>query len=517
MTGGETDQAARPTPAGRLSPTDAGFAGLALAASFALQFRFPQLIGSDGYFHVRAAERILAGDRAMPWLPASVFADGWVDHQLLFHGLMAPFAWLLPGAVAAKAAAATFAAVAAFVLWRLLRRERCPAPALFALAPAGLSWLFLLRMQMPRTQSLSLALLLLALGALAGQRHRTLAGVAFLYAWTYHVSLILLPVALLHAAVVWIRAPEERRTAWRGPAAAAAGLAAGFTLHPHFPRTWRFLWQHVVLKVANRSELPVGLEWGDGGLHAFVGLQGQAWTIAGGGLLVLALAVVLLARTKRISHLAMTVSMLAAGSTGAVLLGTKFVEYSIPLSVLALALALRDHGLPAAARSRWIRAGAGGLVALLLLASAGSVTRRVPLTEPDPQELAAAMDFLRTRAGPGEPIFHFHWNDFPELVFHGPEFTYVVGLDPHFLYLHDAERWRLFEALGAAYGQRRSTAIRQRFGARWAVLRLPHPGAREALASDPGLRPVFDDATHAVVYLVCDGDCGDSAPEDPGP
>jgi hypothetical protein len=516
MTVGETDQTAMPTPAGRLDVRDAGFAGFALAASFALQFRFPQLIGSDGYFHVRAAERVLAGDRAMPWMPGSVFADGWVDHQLLFHGLMAPFAWLLPGAVAAKAAAATFAAVAIFALWRLLRSQACPLPALFALLPAGLSWLFLLRLEMPRTQSLSLALLLLGLGALASERHRALAVVGFLYAWTYHVSLVLLPVSLLYAAVVWIRSPERPRSVWMGPAAAGLGLAAGFTLHPHSPRTWRFLWQHVVQKVANRDALPVGLEWGDGGLHAFVGLDG-GWTIASGGLVALLLAAGLLARSAKRSDLALAVALLAGGATAAVLLGTKFVEYSVPLSVLALGLALRDHGQPSWLRAPAARVVAGAIVGVLLLLAGRSVVQRVPEAEPDPQELAAAMAFLRGHAEPDELVFHFHWNDFPELVFHGPEFRYIVGLDPHFLYLHDPERWRLFEALGAAYDGRRSSAIRGEFGARWAVLRLPHPGARQALASDPGLRPVFDDGANAVVYRVCDGACGVTNPEGPGP
>jgi len=490
-------------PARGYDRSDLAFGGLALAASQALQFSFPQLIGSDGYFHVRAAARLL--DPAdVPWLPYSVFADGWVDHQLLFHALMAPFAWLLPGAVTAQAAAGTFAAAAAFALWRVLRTRGCPAPALFALAPAGLSWLFLLRMEMPRTQSLSLALLVLGLGALDDRHHRRLALLAFLYAWTYHVSLVLLPVALLFGGISWLRRSSREGSAWKGPASAAAGLAAGFVVHPHSPRTLRFLWQHVVQKVANRDALPVGLEWKDGGLHALVG---SGWTIGLGGLVALVVAAALLGRSERRSDLTITVLVVASGATAGVLLGTKFVEYSVPLSVLALALALRDHGLPSGAWLRGATAVAALVLAVGLVLSGRSVQQKVEATEPMPHELERALAALRQHAGPGETVFHFHWNDFPELVFHGPEFRYVAGLDPHFLYLHDPERWRLFEAIGAAYDGRRSEAIRRVFGARWAVLRLPHPGAREALASDAGLEPLFDDGVHAVVYRVCDGPC----------
>ena len=115
---------------------DAVFLAVAVLGSAALQFSFPQLIGSDGFFHLRMAERVLTGE--MPWMPGSIFDEGWVDHQLLFHLLLAPFAWLLPGVPGAKAAAATFAAIAAFACYRLMLAERSPAPLLYALLPAAL-------------------------------------------------------------------------------------------------------------------------------------------------------------------------------------------------------------------------------------------------------------------------------------------------------------------------------------------------------------------------------------------
>lgn len=503
-------------PAGtapRLDSRDLAFLGIALLASLSLQFQFRELVGTDGYFHIRAAGRVFAGGDAMPWLPYSVFDDGWVDHQLLLHVAMAPFAWLLNGAVAAKTSAACFAATAAFALWRLLRAQGCPAPSFFALLPAGLSWLLLLRLEMPRAQALSLALLLAGIGELAAGRLRRAAAVAFLYAWTYHVSLVLLPVAVVVAAVGAVRRKGTARLAWKGPAAVAAGLAAGFTLHPHFPRTWRFLWQHVVLKVANSGDLPVGLEWTDGSWRAFLGLHDLRFSVAGGGLVALVLACVLLRRAGgNRSDLAIAAALLAGVANLGVLRGTKAVEYSIPLSVLALALAARDAGIGAGFARPGVRAAGALLLAGLLALSGNAVARKVPLTEPGPDDLAGAAAFLRLHARPGETIFHFHWNDFPELVFHAPEFAYVVGLDPHFLFLRDPPRWRLYESLGGAYAGRRSEAIARGFGARWAVLRLPHPGAREALAADPGLLPLFDDGDNAVVYLVCEDACSPPGP-----
>jgi len=48
-----------------------------LTGSFLLQFSFAELDGVDGFFHIRAADRLLDGLRGeMPWMPLSVFGDG---------------------------------------------------------------------------------------------------------------------------------------------------------------------------------------------------------------------------------------------------------------------------------------------------------------------------------------------------------------------------------------------------------------------------------------------------------
>jgi hypothetical protein len=478
---------------------------LLLAASLAVQFLFPQLIDSDGFFHIRMAERVLSGE--MPWMPLSVFRHGWVDHQFLFHVLLWPFVAALPGGVvAAKLAAACFAALAAFAMERFLRSRGAPAPLLFAALPFALSWLFFLRMEMPRAQSLSLALLLATVAAMDAGRWRRLFALSWVFVWTYHVAFGLLPVALLHAGLRW-RDGARGRSLLAGPAAVAGGLLAGLLVHPQSPRTLRFAWQHVVLKVWNREALPVGLEWTDGSL-------GQLLSRGGGGAAALAIAALLLARTApgRRSSLALLLAVLAAGASALACVGTKFIEYQVPFSTLALALALRDHGIPERFQALVLRSlpasrlrhWAGAALLLLLAASGSRLASAVERTEPDPWRLAPLARELRRHASPGASVFHFSWNDLPELVFHAPEYRYVVGLDPHFLALEDPELWRVYEGLGGAWGPDRATPIRERFGAGWAVLVLPWPGAREALAADPGLLPVWEDGS-AILYRVAPG------------
>jgi hypothetical protein len=87
------------------------------------------------------------------------------------------------------------------------------------------------------------------------------------------------------------------------------------------------------------------------------------------------------------------------------------------------------------------------------------------------------------------------------LVFHGPEYRYIAGLDPHFLALHDADLWDLYAKLERGWGTNPSKPIHARFAAKWVVLVLPHDGAEALLSGDPGLRVLHRDPS-AIVYAV---------------
>lgn len=475
---------------------------LTLVLSLGVQFSFPQLIGSDGFFHLRVAQDPLG---EMPWMPRSVFGGGWVDHQLLFHVLMAPFAWLIEGIAAAKASAAFFAALALTACFRFLRQEGTPAAAFFALLPAAVSWLFVLRMEMPRTQALSLLFVVLALSALQRGTPMLLFALSWAYMASYHVALLLLPIALLHTLLR--RKFEGAKTGdWRAVTAVFAGLLAGLSIHPHSPRTFGFLKQHVIDKVANREALPVGGEWVDGLIPLLGGglAEGELSRFVGfsaGPCILLALAVLLWVRAgARRSPEGLLLLLLAGGACLGLLAGSKAIEYAAPLSALALGLAVRDGGL---GRSRPVALSLGaGLVLLLLVGASGLKVRdAVRVTEPPPDRFAAALDFLRDQASPQETIYHFDWGDFPELVWHAPEFRYIVGLDPHFLQLEEPGLWTHYDRMASCFHANPSVYIYEFFEARWALVSLPWPGARQCMAGDPRMELIFE-SPGALLYRV---------------
>lgn len=475
-----------------------------LVASTCLQFSFPHLIGSDGFFHLRMAQSPFG---EMPWMPQSIFGAGWVDHQFLFHLLMTPFTWFIPGLAAGKAGAAFFAALALTACYRFLQQEEVPGAALFALLPFGASWVFGLRMEMPRSQSVGLLFLVLGLIALRRGRPLLLFVLSWAFMASYHVAIVAFPIALLHTAVV---GRSRGRFNPVPSAAVAGGIVAGLAIHPHSPRTFTFLWQHVIQKVGNVERLPVGGEWRDG-ILSLLDTPGQAdgllhevgriASFSGGPLLLLAGAgLSLYLAGGRRSPEAVLLLLLGAGACAGLFAGSKAVEYAAPFSALALALALRDLA-PSWLQSRPVRARLGVTLAALLFLQGSWLRASVISTEEPPDRFAPAAEFLRTEASPGDVIYHFDWGDFPELVWHAPEFRYIVGLDPHFLQLESPQLWDRYAALAVCSYTNPSKPIRTVFGARWALVSLPWRGAEGCMMQDPNMKLVFR-SDGALVYRV---------------
>ena len=106
------------------------FVFLTFFISLALvQFSTPNLADNDGYYHIKFAIQFAAIMRAQgltpgfPWLPQTILnAREYYEHHFLLHVAMIPFTFgdLRLGA---KWAAVSFASLAFFMLWWMLRRR----------------------------------------------------------------------------------------------------------------------------------------------------------------------------------------------------------------------------------------------------------------------------------------------------------------------------------------------------------------------------------------------------------
>jgi hypothetical protein len=163
---------------------------LALFVTFltAVQFATPDLAGNDGYYHIKMADlmRTRGLTPVFNWLPLTVLnAEEFVDHHFLYHVLLVPFT-LGDLRVGAKVASVTFPALTFLAVWWLLRGQKAPYAGLWSLGLLVVSEAFIYRMSMPRAQSLSLLVLVLALHWLLTGQHRRLTALGFVYVWLYN-------------------------------------------------------------------------------------------------------------------------------------------------------------------------------------------------------------------------------------------------------------------------------------------------------------------------------------------
>ena len=457
-----------------LARTGIAVALMCLVYFSVLQAMDPRLADYDSWFHIRYAWLLRQHGPWMdfPWMPHSFFADGFVDHQWLYHVLLVPFTFVEDLRVGAKASAVALSSLAVTAFSVVLHRRGVRWPVLWAVVLLAGSRFLTVRLMMPRTQALSLAFLLLGWLMATEKNIRGLGIVGFLYGWSYHVSAMLGPTAL-----ATVLPPQDSPWRARITLVAVAGVAivAGLLFTPHFPRSAEYFFLHVVEKVANERQLEVGAEWFP--IQSRLLLQHTAPALAVG---VAAIGAALFkgvkARTDTLSALILTL-----GWCGLSMWSQKWIEVAVPFGLLFAALLWRDVGLS----PKWLL-----WAPLIAVWNGAQAVDHVQTTVPAHDRLAKVGAALA--ADPG-PVFHPDWTDFSELFYYAPTCTYTVGLDPTFLAASDPARYKLMDAILKGKVPDISGAVSAGWGAKWVV--LTDPSLAAVAAQDPGLTLALEDGS----------------------
>lgn len=126
------------------------------------------------------------------------------------------------------------------------------------MALLGISDAFLYRMSITRAQSLSLAILAIALAWMLEGKYKHLAVLSFVYVWAYDAFPLMLSLVVLHMLAV---AMIERRLEYRLLLWAGIGIALGVIINPYFPANLVFTYRHLLPKLVEATSVSVGNEW----------------------------------------------------------------------------------------------------------------------------------------------------------------------------------------------------------------------------------------------------------------
>jgi hypothetical protein len=482
------------------------FLGMAL-----IQFATPDMPDNDGFYHIKLAwlMRTEGLKPDFPYLPLSILNEAeFYDHHFLFHVALIPFTFgdLRTGA---KWAAVTFASLAFLAVWYLFKRQHIPFAWLWALGLLGISNAFLYRMSITRAQSLSLAMLALACTWLLEGKHKHLVVLGFIYVWMYDAFPLMIALTVLHFLAV---ALTERRFEFRPLLYASVGIVLGMLFNPYFPDNLTFSYHHMLPKLTDATSVRVGNEWFPYDTKQLLNNSFPALAAFASGVLALGLAGRKMdARTALGLFLSLLFGLMLFQAR-------RFIEYFPPFALIFAAFAWAPFlGLnPAPARTvapstRFMTVLQNYLPVLFLsLAVVFSIVRSIPaarqaIDRSKPYGLYAnASAWLEKNTPARSRVFQTDWDDFPRLFYYNAHNTYLIGLDPTYLQLYDAELYNLWVDITQGDVENPSQIISTTFNSRYIHTDLNHRDFLDIAVKDAGLKEVYRD-DQAVIFEVIPG------------
>ena len=486
-------------------------AGMAYA-----QFVVPNLPDNDGYYHIKLAwlMRTEGLKPDFPWLPLSILnAEEFYDHHFLFHVALIPFTFgdLREGA---KWAAVIFASLAFLAVWYLFHRQRVPLAWLWALALLGISDAFLYRMSITRAQSLSLGVLALGyLWMMEGKLWR-LAFLGFLYVWMYDAFPLLIALGVMHMVSVLL---IERRLEYRPLLFVGAGVFYGMIFNPYFPDNITFSVQHMLPKLADATSVSVGNEW-------FPYETDQLLKNSLPSLIAFASGILALGLSERKMDVRTALGLFSALLFGLMLFqARRFVEYFPPFALIFAAFAWSpflsafspdsfglnlgsDSDQKAFSPLEFLRVNFAPLI--LMVAVIAGIIKSVPATGEAIAKsktaglYADASHWLEKNTPEGSIVFQTDWDDFPRLFFYNTHNTYLIGLDPTYMQLYNADMYDQWVSITRGDMEQPSKVVLETFGARFIHSDLKHGDFLDQAANDPGLREVYRDTDSAIFEVI---------------
>lgn len=488
----------------------------------------------DGYYHIKWARMLWENMRAghfppaFPWLPLTTLnAREYVDHHLLFHIILIPFTWFRDLQTGAKIAAILFGSLAVFSCYWLIVRYEIRYRLVWILALLASSAPFLYRMNMTKAPPFAIIFLVIGTYLLFERKHWPLLPLAFIFALTYDMFVLLgLAVVIWTAVIGW----TEDRFEWRPLAWVALGSVLGLIINPYFPHNLSLFYEHARVKITTTDfATKVGQEWypydtREFVINCMVALSAMlVGYIAFDGsdrkrsqrplyFLILSTALLLMtARWKRFAEYFPPFAILFAAFTLEAFWRGRAVFTRLPDDVMEdLQPFLDRQELAATAKEtrdeetwKWIKAA---FVAVALGAALFANIYRTAhdISDSDPRDYyAKGAAWMRANIPPGERIFNTDWDDFPRLYYFDPTHLYTSGLDPTYLLDKNPELSKLYDRITTGEEEDPGPLIRDRFGSRWIFsdISKDHDGFFDNALRSGWFDKVYEDDDCTVLHI----------------
>jgi hypothetical protein len=461
-----------------------------------IEFAGPAILDNDGYYHIRWSKILRESAPHLPpfkSLPLTTLEEhSYVDHHFLFHVLLMPFTF---GdlRVGAKLAAAIFSSLALTSLFALLVVYNVPYRWLWLAPLVASSEPFLYRLSMTRAPSLSLALVGIGCYLVLKRKVVWFGVVSFIFVWMYSLFPLMFLIAAAYSITVYLA--YKRIDLWAF-LSAICGVATGLVVNPYFPNNITLFIEHLFMKMTGNYSVDVGVEW----------YPYETWVILGSSAVAFAIYLAALIAfdfrkqsqdIKPLFFLIVSAALLVMAFKS-----RRFIEYWPPFAVIFAAFTMSSAG--AGALRRWCartrdRAIASIAAAAAAVALVAGITSNLVgagkdmASEQDPFAYRGASEWLAANTPPGSMVFNTDWDDFPMLFYYNDQNTYIVGLDPTYLYDRDHDLWKVYASVTLGQEDDPAPIIRDRFGAEYVFTDNEHSDFLDVAESTGDFETVYSD------------------------
>lgn len=291
-------------------------------------------------------------------------------------------------------------------------------------------------------------------------------------------------------------------------------------INPYFPYNIIFAVRHILPKLVETTAVSVGNEW-------YPYTTAKLLENSPLSLLAFLSGVLALGLTSRRMSVRTAVSLLLALFFGLLLFqARRFVEYFPAFALIFAAFAWTDYlesqkGAEDNERGTKNRGNRldishrrnlGGFkkvmpvftLAVILIpgifftfkASQKSVNRSKPY-----DLYAEASAWLENNTPEGGRVFQTDWDDFPRLFFYNTHNTYLIGLDPTYMQLYNADLYDEWVKITKGKVKNPSDVIAGRFGSKYVISDLKHGRFLGRAEQDDDMIEVYRDE-QAVIYKI---------------
>ena len=497
------------------------------------------LADPDSYYHAKITRMMIDKGlvfKKFPSLNATILRDNFVDYHWLYHASLIPFVSFFGDLTGVRIGTIFLTALFIAVFYFILHTNRIRFPGFYLFLLISVPT-FILRLSIVKANAVSLCFLFLGINLMLKKKRWQLLLLSMIYVWFYGGFIMLTGTSLVYIISMGIKNTVDNSKeilkpkiiywraikyffrglflpdGWKSLLMVLSGNLLGMVINPYAGANFKFYWVQIY-KIAMVGS-PAGFDLGRG----WYPVSGQV--LLNETMVILIVFIILIALLMILKVKANLEFIFFSSLSIAFLImsrrSIRMFEYSAPVIAWFLAAGFKllfQSVTKEQFIERTIKIFRPKIVPITLAAIIISISgffiftgirdvKKMLYNHPL-HHLKGPAAWLKNNTPSQSVVFNAGWDDWPFLFYFNDHNNYLVGLDPLFMYEHDAKKYRLwYRIINGRVKTNLAADIINNFNAKFVVLSRKRKFSRfiRILDNTEKITRVFEDNSGFVYKL----------------